>query len=82
MPAVRSLPRSEMVELKDFLESELSTPVASSRRMSDETQSDLFEQLAAAAPYFFEPVTVSPEGLIALEQLLAEVTAKNQQAHS
>lgn len=82
MPVVHSLPRSEMVELKDFLELELSNAAVVSPPKSDESQPDLMAQLVAAAPYFVEPVTVSPEGLLALEQLLAEVTAKNQQSRS
>ena len=74
MPALRSLTREEQVELKQFLDSELSGQQTSNSDAAKEEE--LLRQLVAAAPLYYGPIETNAEGIRALEQVLADARAR------
>jgi hypothetical protein len=67
LPAVRTLPREEQIQLLHCLVEELGRPGS----LAPSRESQLLEQLAAAAPHQLDRPEFAPEAAVVLQELLA-----------
>jgi hypothetical protein len=67
IPAVRTLPREEKIQLLHCLVEELGRPAS----LESPRDAELLEQLSAAAPHQLIRPEFSPEAAVVLQELLA-----------